>query len=126
MLPCKYGHKYQFALILGAKVWLAVALPAPDIGDLANDALGTNRADPVQPLRKDVTPGWECLEVLVDEAVAETDHGFDLPSGSAKLAAKATDVHVHRPRLHETIVAPDPLQQLVPRNHPIPVPNQVA
>ena len=51
------------------------------------------------------------LAPLLDEAIAETDRGFDLSAGRAELRAKASDVDVDRSRLDQPIVAPHPLEQ---------------
>ena len=58
--------------------------------------------------------GWRMIrETSVDEPIAEADDGLDLPAGLAELAAQPADVHVHRARLDQAIVAPHALEQPV-------------
>ena len=52
--------------------------------------------------------------------------GLDLPAGAPEFRAEPADVHVDRSRLHNALVAPDPLQQAIARDHAILVLHQKA
>ena len=61
---------------------------------------------------------------LLDEAIAETDRGLDLPAGRSELGAQPSDVDVDRSRLDQPIVAPHALEQPLARQHAVAVLDQ--
>src|SRR5581483_6511746 len=62
------------------------------------------------------------------EAVPRTAHRRDV-AGSlgivAELRAEPVDGHVHEPGVAEVVVAPDPLQQRLPGEHPVGMAGQL-
>src|SRR5258706_6753116 len=48
---------------------------------------------------------------LLDETIAQSDHGLDVVAGGAELQAQAPDGGVDAPRLHLALVAPPALEQ---------------
>src|SRR5262245_6664134 len=61
----------------------------------------------------------------IDEPVPQADNRLDLPSGVSELSAKAADVDIDRARFDHPFVAPDTLQQPVPRHDAILVLHQI-
>jgi hypothetical protein len=50
----------------------------------------------------------------IDEAVAESDDGFDVPARVPPLCAQSSDVYVDRTGFDESFVPPDALEEPVP------------
>src|SRR5262245_19008299 len=61
------------------------------------------------------------LERLFHEPVAETDYRLDLRAYTAEFRAEPADVHVHRSRFNEAVVAPHALEQPIAREHAVAV-----
>src|SRR5438105_2570141 len=65
------------------------------------------------------------LPALFHEPVTEADNRFDLLADHAELATQASDVDVHRTCFDEAIVAPDTLEETIPRQHAIAVLDEI-
>ena len=63
---------------------------------------------------------------MIDEAVAQSDHGLNLTSCIAEFRPQSTDVHVHGTGLDACVVAPDFFEETVSRDQTVPVGDQVS
>src|SRR5262245_42429978 len=61
---------------------------------------------------------------LLHESITQTDNRLDLRARNAKLGAKPAHMDVHRAGFDEPLVAPDALEQAVPRQDAVPVVNE--